>query len=153
FWETPAASATSATVTRSKPRVAKSSMALSAIAWRVCRFFASRRPTSRLYPEIYSCSKNTVHVSLAPSLNDSSSERSPNACSARACDRPPPLARHRDLAGADAVRRLRRRQGVEALVPVVLDPGLLRIRGEPAHAEAVRHRHAPAERGRLPYGG
>src|SRR2546423_791014 len=125
----------------------------SAITWRVCSFFASRSPTSRLYAEIYSCTKNTVHVSLAPSLNDSSSERSPNACSARACDRPPPLARHRDLAGADAVRRLRRRQGVEALVPVVLDPGLLRIRGEPAHAEAGRHRHAPAQRGRLPHFG
>ena len=62
-------------------------------------------------------------------------------------------SRHRRLDRAHALRRLRRRPGLEALVPELLDPGQVRLRGEPAHAEGVRRRRPPAERRRLPHGG
>ena len=48
------------------------------------------------------------------------------------------------------LRRLRRRSGLGALAPVLLDPRLLRLRGEPADVRAVRHRRAPPERRRVP---
>src|SRR6266545_7028451 len=86
-----------------------------------------------------------------PSTIRTPTERNSHARSARARDRPSSLARHRSVARAHGLRRLRRRQGVEALVPVVLDPGLFRLRGEPADAEAVWYGHAPAERGRVPH--
>ena len=47
-----------------------------------------------------------------------------------------------DLDRADALRRVLRRPGLEALVRVVLDPRLLGVRGEPADAQDVRHRRA-----------
>ena len=52
--------------------------------------------------------------------------RSSHARSPRAPHRPPPLGRDRRLARPHRLRRLRRRPGVDALVPVVLDPRLLR---------------------------
>ena len=62
----------------------------------------------------------------------------------------PPARRHRRLDRADALRRLQRRPGVEALVRELLDPRLLVLRGEPADAEDLRHRRAGAARGGLP---
>ena len=46
---------------------------------------------------------------------------------------------------------VRRRAGLEALVPELLDPRQVGLRGEPAHAEGVRRRRAPARRRRLPH--
>ena len=40
----------------------------------------------------------------------------------------------------------------QALVPELLDPGQVRLRGEPADAEGVRHRRPAAGRRRLPHG-
>ena len=51
--------------------------------------------------------------------------------------------RHRRLDRPHALRRLRRRPGLEALVPELLDPRQVRLRGEPAHAQDVRHRRPP----------
>ena len=51
----------------------------------------------------------------------------------------------------DAVRRVLRRPGLEALVRELLDPRLLRLRGEPADAADVRHGRAGAARRRLPH--
>ena len=62
----------------------------------------------------------------------------------------PPARRHRRLDPADALRRVQRRPGVEALVRELLDPRLLVLRDEPADAEDLRHRRAGAARGRLP---
>ena len=56
----------------------------------------------------------------------------------------PPLARRRDLARLDRLRCVLRRPGLEALVRVVLDPRVLRLRGEPADAEDVRQRRERA---------
>ena len=69
----------------------------------------------------------------------------------RALHRPPPLARDRGLGRADPDRRRRGRQALEPLVPELLDPGQVGLRGEPADAEGVRRRRAPAERRRLPH--
>ena len=66
-------------------------------------------------------------------------------------DRPPPQGRHRRLGRADALRRVLRIAGLEALVPELLDPRLLGVRGEPADAADVRHRRAGAARRRLPH--
>ena len=58
---------------------------------------------------------------------------------------------HRRLDRPHALRRLRRGPGLEALVPELLDPGQVGLRGEPAHAEDVRHGRPPAGRRRLPH--
>ena len=70
---------------------------------------------------------------------------------ARPRDRPPALVGDRRLDRADAVRRVRRRPALEALVPELLDPRQARLRGEPADAEGLRRRRAAAERRRLPH--
>ena len=62
----------------------------------------------------------------------------------------PPARRHRRLDPADALRRVQRQPGFQALVRELLDPGLLVLRGEPADAEDLRHRRAGAARGGLP---
>ncbi|TML82913.1 MAG: hypothetical protein E6G08_21240, partial [Actinobacteria bacterium] len=59
---------------------------------------------------------------------------------------------HLPLGRAHRVRRLRGRPGLEALVPELLDPRQVRLRGEPAHPERVRRGRTPAECRRLPHG-
>ena len=56
-------------------------------------------------------------------------------------DGSPPPEGDRRLDRADALRRLRREPGLEALVPELLDPGQVGLRGEPADAA---RRSAPA---------
>jgi hypothetical protein len=50
---------------------------------------------------------------------------------------------------ADALRRLCRKSGLQALVPELLDSRQARLRGWPAHAGGVRRGSAPADRRRL----
>src|SRR6266851_9686903 len=51
---------------------------------------------------------------------------------------PPALGRDRHLDRPDRLRRVLCGPGVEALVPVVLDPRLLGVRGQSADAEDIR---------------
>src|SRR5436305_3292938 len=69
----------------------------------------------------------------------------------RAPDPSTPLAGDRSLARPHPLRRLRRRKGVDALVPEPLGPRQARVRGEPADAEGVWHRRPRTERRRLPH--
>src|SRR5438105_10477318 len=74
------------------------------------------------------------------------SKRSPHARSPRSRHRAPPEGHHPDLAGAHHLRRLLRLPGVAALAPVVLDPRLPGLRGEPEDARTVRDRRSAPER-------
>jgi hypothetical protein len=73
-----------------------------------------------------------------------------HARSARSCNRPSPQGDHLHVDRPHRLRRFRRRSGLGALAPVLLDPRLLGLRGEPARPEDVRKRHAGAGRRGLP---
>src|SRR5581483_2175089 len=57
-----------------------------------------------------------------------------------------PEGRRRRLARADPLWSLLGQPGVETLVPVVLDSGVLRLRSESANAQGVRQRGSGAAR-------
>ena len=69
----------------------------------------------------------------------------------RARDRPIPLGGDWLLAHPRRRRRLRRREGVDALVPELLDSRPVRLPGWPAHTGGARRGSASAGRRRLPH--